>query len=144
MTSVHDVAAYILAKTKPMTSMKLQKLVYYAHAWHLVWEERKLFGERIEAWANGPVIRELYDVHRGKFSVGAWPAGKPDALDVGEKTTVDAVIRFYGAKTAHELSQLSHREEPWKRARAGVPEGARCNNEITDADMFEYYDGLTS
>lgn len=43
MANVLDVAAYVLAKRGPMTAMKLQKLVYYSQAWHLVWDEEPLF-----------------------------------------------------------------------------------------------------
>jgi len=67
--SVFDVALAILQKHGPMTAMKLQKLVYYCQAWHLVWEGRPMFRERIEAWASGPVVPELYEAHRGKFMV---------------------------------------------------------------------------
>ena len=35
---VFDVAAYILEKIGSMTTMKLQKLVYYSQAWSLVWD----------------------------------------------------------------------------------------------------------
>ena len=57
--SVFDVAAYILDKLGPISTIKLQKLVYYCQAWSLVWDEEPLFSERIEAWVNGPVVREL-------------------------------------------------------------------------------------
>ncbi len=40
-----------------MSAMKLQKLCYYAYGYHLAWEERRLFPERFEAWANGPCAR---------------------------------------------------------------------------------------
>lgn len=73
MASAHDVAAYILKRMGQMTAMKLQKLVYYSQAWSLVWDEAPLFNERIEAWANGPVVRELYEAHRGQFQVSEWP-----------------------------------------------------------------------
>ena len=63
--SVHDVAAYILKKQGEMSAMKLQKLVYYSQAWSLVWDEKPLFRAQIEAWANGPVVRSLYDVGGG-------------------------------------------------------------------------------
>ena len=56
MATAHDVAAYILQKKGEMTAMKLQKLVYYSQAWSVVWDERPLFHEKIEAWANGPVV----------------------------------------------------------------------------------------
>ena len=43
MVSAHDVAAYILERQSPMSSMKLQKMVYFAQAWSLVWDDRPLF-----------------------------------------------------------------------------------------------------
>ena len=61
MVSAHDVAAYILEEHGPLSAMKLQKLVYYSQAWSLVWDDRQLFREAVEAWANGPVVRELYE-----------------------------------------------------------------------------------
>lgn len=64
MVNVYDVAEFILRKFGSMTAMKLQKLVYYCQAWSLVWDEKPLFPERIEAWANGPVVRELFDLDR--------------------------------------------------------------------------------
>ena len=142
--SVHDVAAYILEQAGSMTAMKLQKLCYYAHAWHLVWEEEPLFSERIEAWANGPVCRDLYDLHRGQFTVSKWSKGDSSRLGTKETSSIDPIIKYYGKKSAHELSELTHREDPWKNARKNLPAGSRSNAIITDAAMHEYYDGLTS
>lgn len=70
-TSVLDIAAYILSKHGPMAHMKLQRLVYYSQAWHLVWEDTPLFPERIEAWANGPVVPVLYEALKDEFFVDA-------------------------------------------------------------------------
>jgi len=42
-TNCFDVAAYILSKKAPMPAMKLQKLVYYAQSWSLVWDDEPLF-----------------------------------------------------------------------------------------------------
>lgn len=144
MASVHDVAAYILRKAGTMTAMKLQKLVYYCQAWSLVWEDKPLFKARIEAWANGPVIPSLYQLHRGAFKVAAWPQGDPKAFDdnAAEKSTIDAVIEFYGDKSSQWLSDLTHAEDPWKNARRGLPSGVPCKNEITTAAMAEYYGSL--
>jgi uncharacterized phage-associated protein len=44
----------------PITQMKLQKLLFYAHAWHLATRENPLFDEDFEAWAWGPVLRDVY------------------------------------------------------------------------------------
>ncbi len=144
MTNVQDVAAYILKARGPMTAMKLQKLCYYAQAWHLVWQEQALFPERVEAWANGPVVYELYRRHRGAFQVASLGTGDGEALTPNEAGTVDAVLRSYGSLPAHELSDLTHREAPWRlaRDRAGLRPGDRGTPEITIADMFEFYDGL--
>lgn len=140
--SCHDVAAYILAKRGPMSAMKLQKLLYYAQAWSLVWDERPLFHERIEAWANGPVVPEAYEVHRGKFGLDSWPNGDPLKLDDNAQKTVDAVLRFYGKWSPPRLSELTHREDPWRVARAGLAPGERGDEEITLASMAEYYGAL--
>lgn len=142
MASAHDVAAYILARQGRMTAMKLQKLVYYSQAWAVVWNERPLFPERIEAWANGPVVRDLYDVHRGSFEVAGWPRGNADLLTDEERETVDVVLDFYGDRSAQWLSDLTHREQPWLAARRGLPDGERGNREITLSALEEYYGSL--
>lgn len=146
MISVFDVADYILHKQGQITAMKLQKLCYYAHAWHLVWDEKPLFCEQIEAWANGPVVPALYRAHRGEFSVSALPDsadGDRHRLSSSERASVDAVLKFYGGMGAHELSQLTHAEPPWKDARKGLPAGARSSVVIRDSAMASYYDSLT-
>ena len=40
--------------------MKLQKLVYYAHAWSLVIFNKPLINEVVKAWKYGPVIDSIY------------------------------------------------------------------------------------
>ena len=141
MASVHDVAAYILQKRGVMTAMKLQKLVYYAQAWSLVWDDKPLFAERIEAWANGPVAPALYERHRGEFNLSTWD-GDPGQLDVRERETIDAVLAFYGDKSSQWLSDLTHAESPWRDARNGLAPGTPSQSEITHAAMAEYYAGL--
>jgi uncharacterized phage-associated protein len=142
MATVFDVAAYILEKKGEMTAWKLQKLVYYSQAWSLVWDQRPLFAERIEAWANGPVCPDLYKVHVGKFIVKSMPSGKVDALDAVGRETVDAVLSFYGDMHPQELSDLTHSERPWLDARGELPAGAPSQNEITHEAMAGYYEAL--
>lgn len=142
MAAVHDVAAYILSKKSPMTAMKLQKLLYYSQAWHLVWRDKPLFKARIEAWANGPVVPEVYQFHRGKYQVTDWKRGDAETLDVGERKAVDAILKFYGGKTSQWLSNLTHQEDPWVKARRGALAGQRTQNEITTVAMAEYYSSL--
>ncbi|MCA9225272.1 MAG: DUF4065 domain-containing protein [Planctomycetales bacterium] len=144
MISAFDVAKYILERKGPMTHMKLQKLVYYSQAWSLVWDECQLFENRIEAWANGPVIPDLYAALRQKFLVAGsdLPKGSSRRLSVRQQETVDAVLAYYGDKPSQWLSDLTHMEAPWLCARQGLPARARSSQEITLADMAEYYGSL--
>ena len=142
MASVFDVAAYILDKRGAITTMKLQKLVYYAQAWSLVWDDSPLFSEPIQAWANGPVIPALYFSHQGQYQISSCE-GKPGNLTDSQKETVDSVLKFYGDKTSQWLSDLTHREEPWLIAREGLSLGERGGKEITLNSLLEYYSKIS-
>ncbi len=143
VVSAHDVAAYILGEFgRPMTTWKLQKLMYYSQAWSLVWDEAPLFRARIEAWANGPVVPQLYHIHKGQFCVREWPVGDPDNLNYDQMETLDAVLKYYGKKTGQQLSDLAHRERPWRNARKGLDPDERTCRVITHDSMSEYYSSL--
>jgi uncharacterized phage-associated protein len=142
MANVHDVARYIVEQSGELTAMKLQKLVYYSQAWSLVWDDKLLFPERIEAWANGPVIPELYKVHKGAFKVSDWPCGNSAVLDDKQKETIEVVLDFYGKKTPQWLSDLTHQEQPWRDARNGLNPTERSDSVITPGAMYEYYSSL--
>ena len=139
-----DVAAYIIANQGDMPAMKLQKLVYYSQAWSLVWDDKPLFRDRIEAWANGPVVRSLYKFLRGQYMVTTIPDGHPELLDDTQRETIDAILEFYGNKSSQWLSDLTHMESPWKEARvkAGLTDGERGRVIISEASMAEYYSSL--
>lgn len=142
--SVFDVAAYILSKLGSMTTMKLHKLLYYAQAWSLVWEENPLFKQSIEAWANGPVIRELFNFHRGLYtiSVNDLNIGNPEKLSSNQREDIDDVLNFYGNKSAQWLIDQTHYERPWRNARVGLAANERGNTIIQLTDMMEYYSSL--
>lgn len=69
IASVDDVIAAILDRLGPVEVGKLQKLLYYAQGWHLAVTDRRLFAEDLEAWAEGPVIRSVWE--RGAQERGA-------------------------------------------------------------------------
>jgi uncharacterized phage-associated protein len=144
MATVLDVAAYILSRQGGMTAMKLQKLVYYAQAWSLVWDEAPLFKNHIQAWSNGPVSPALYHEHKGMFRVShkTLRVGDAKKLSESEIDTIDRVLKHYGNKSGQWLSGLTHAERPWKDARKGLDPGERGDIEITHAAMSEYYGGL--
>ena len=48
------------AKKIQITPMKLQKLIYFAHGWHLAIIGEPLIDECVQAWSYGPVIDSIY------------------------------------------------------------------------------------
>ena len=144
MATVFDVAKYVLKQLGSITTMKLQKLVYYCQAWSLVWDGKPLFGEDFEAWANGPVCPKLFRKHQGLFIVDEKLfADLPDyEFSKDELETLNAVLDYYGDKDPQWLSELTHKEAPWKESRVGVPIGESCNNIIPKESMQQYYGGL--
>lgn len=144
MANVLNVACYILQRIGEMTTMKLQKLAYYCQAWSLAWDGVPLFDEDFQAWANGPVCPELFEEHKGKFTVNENDFSKyADAeFTVEGIETMDAVLRDLGEKTGQWLSDLTHSERPWKDARQGCKPGERCTRIIEKEVMQEYYAGL--
>ncbi len=143
MASVHDVASYILdTQGSSISTWKLQKLAYYSQAWHLVWAEKALFHDRIEAWANGPVVPALYSQHRGKFNVSTWSKGDSNNLTDVEKASIDRVLDSYGKLSGQQLSILTHAEDPWREARIGLSPTERSTNQIALESMVVYYGAL--
>ena len=142
MGSVRDVAQYILSKIGKTTTWKLQKLVYYTQAWHLVWDDEPLFDEEIQAWANGPVCPDLYNIHKGNFFISSVRGADYNRLRDNERETIDIVVDHYGKNTGQELSSLTHSERPWQEARKGLIPGEMGDKPITHDSLSEYYGSL--
>jgi uncharacterized phage-associated protein len=145
MINVFDIAEFILSKTGSVSAMKLQKLIYYCQAWSLVWDDNKLFNEPIEAWASGPVVRPLYEAHRGRFIVNTHDFKKfvsGEKLSDTQIETINTVLESYSDKSAQWLSDQTHSEMPWQIARDGLSEGERSSKVISLDSMAEYYGSL--
>lgn len=142
MADILTVAEYILSKTGYISTMKLQKLAFYSNALSLVRCGAPLFPEQFQAWVNGPVCRELFLAHRGKFVVG--PGEVSATSDLGKidgraRTLVDETLRVLGGLDGNELSELTHRESPWLDARRGCGERDRCDNVIPNEEIRSFY-----
>lgn len=144
MCTVKHVARYIIESSGSMTTMKLEKLSYYCQAWSLAWDGVPLFDEDFQAWANGPVCPDLYKEHRGLFKVDedfltsySSHEFEPDQID-----TIKAVLDYYGDESPSYLSELTHKERPWKESRGNLKLGESSTNIIPKELMQEYYGGL--
>ena len=141
--SIFDVVDFVLGKYPELTTMKLQKLMYYIQAWSLAWDDKPMFKEEFQAWANGPVCHELFKKHKGKFVVTSEDfEAREYEFSETELDTIEAVLDFYGDKEPHWLSELTHSEDPWLLARDGCAPGDSCNKVISKESMQEYYGSL--
>jgi len=139
MAGANDVAAALLIRTGPMTTMKLQKLVFYCQAWHLAFTGLPLFPETIQGWVRGPVVPELHRQHRGKYQVTSWPTGRPSHLNDVENQTVEWVVRKYGEFSAEALSRMTHQEIPWLVARGEAADNEKRSEPIPHDQMRAFY-----
>ena len=127
---------------KPITNKKLQKLVYYAQAWSMVLNEKKLFNDKIEAWVHGPAVRKLYSAYK-KFGFDEIPASgnssaKPQ-FDIKTEKLLREILSVYGKFDAGYLEMLTHSEDPWLDARRGLDRVASSTNVIQLENMKRYY-----
>ena len=145
MTTIFDVAKYIVSKADDITAIKLQKICYYSQAWSLVWNEKPIFDEPIEAWIHGPVVPALYELHRGIYKITPEllnDKGDVNNLSEEQKKTIDIVFDYYKKFTPQQLSDITHSESPWRDARRGLLANERGNVQINHASMAEYYSSL--
>jgi uncharacterized phage-associated protein len=118
------------AEGVPIDQMKLQKLLFYGHAWYLAMNDTPLFEEEIEAWPWGPVVRSIYyeTVGSGRAPVtsdmtalekmGTGPLNfrltTPRLSDDLAKSFVKAVWDSHKQFTGVQLSNSTHAVgEPW-------------------------------
>lgn len=131
------VANYILdlatVDGERISPMKLQKIIYYAHGWHLALTGEPLVSDEIEAWGYGPVMPAIYHAFKnfGNEPINSpaqnfsWENGKlvvsTPEIPAGEKheTTRQILKRVwttYKHLTALELSKMTHAPgAPWSQ-----------------------------
>ena len=133
----------------PISPMKLQKLVFYAHGWYFSLTNSPLINTQVEAWAYGPVIRRVYSAFRkygnrpveeeakiSKFFSKADGTGirlqevtpsiedDPNAASF-TRQLLDKIWEVYGGYSPAQLSNATHQPgTPWALA----VETARAEN----------------
>jgi len=138
-----QVADYFIAlahqRGESVNNSKLQKLLYYAQAWHLAFYDAPLFGEKFEAWIYGPAIPSVYWRFK-PFSISDLPVQRePPALDAETTQFLDQVASEYLALDEYELEWLSRREPPWVNARGRLDIDEHCTTELSEEDMRSYF-----
>ena len=137
--SVHDVVAFLLAKSGSHLSMSaIHKMSYYAQGWHLAWLGVPLFDEQIQARATGPVVPALYPLQKDGYTESSWPAGDAAAIDGPTATIVEAVYDTYGHLTGLTMGGNAKQEAPYRLAQARSTE-ENPTPAIQVADMKAFF-----
>lgn len=148
MQTAKNTAEYILSyclkhDIQDVNNKKLQKLLYYVYSWVLVYKDKKLFTEPLEAWLHGPVVPSVYQEYK-HFGFKNIEFNKQDVkFDVTDdiKLLIDAVLEQYSKYDADYLEYLSHTETPWIKARKNQNnyDDVIKFSTIDDKDIKEYY-----
>lgn len=151
--SIFDIALYILKENGGYsTCMKLQKLCYYCQSWYLAWNNNNpLFNEDFQAWRNGPICKNLYNIHSGSYTIstdnlqeyfeGSQIHQLRDFSD-NQRNDINTVLEHYGSFDGSDLSAKTHLEEPWIKARGDLPEHSDSKNIITKESIGNFYRSL--
>jgi uncharacterized phage-associated protein len=151
MTNISTVCDYIIIQLNAdgdsdLTTLKLQKLLYYVQAWHLAFYKKPMFDGEFQAWVHGPVNREIYNRFKdSKFLYSSITLqdvedkNASDNLSKKDKSHVDSVLDAYAKYSPSQLEFMTHREKPWMEARTGVDKLQRSEKVISEETMTKYY-----
>ena len=120
--SAIDLAKYVVwyvnSKDVPITSLKLQKLLYYIQGAHIKEIGRVLFHDDIEAWEYGPVVRNVYIQYCGYGALNLRSApddGKLcDGISAESKQLIERVLNEKMHLSTRKLVRMTQLEDPWK------------------------------
>ena len=149
VSRLFDVAKYFLKNVdieseEFITPLKLQKLVYYSQAWALAFFKKTLFDEDFQAWVHGPTVPSLYFHYKnyGYNPILRAENFNENIFDSDERLILNFVWRTYGKYGAKFLEQVTHSEEPWKKARGSCKSNEKCNNVISKGDIQKFYSNI--
>ena len=135
-----DIAYYILDKCGQMSTFKLHKLLYMCQAWYMAWNNGcPLFYEDFEAWVNGPVIRELFNIHKGLYEIDKYLIkGNINPIDKEITKQIDKVLFYYKSLDAIEFTIYFYNEPVWKQTREIFINSLEYNI-IKKYEIYNYY-----
>lgn len=103
----------------PIAGLEMHKLAYLAQAYHLVVYDEPLFDAQMVAGPQGPVIAELYELHREKpyfEPVEVGPRLSDDQAD-----SISQVWKAYGGLGDLQLLDMINEDYPLVQARQKDP-----------------------
>lgn len=139
MNTIYDLANWFLNKSV-MSHKKLQKLCYYAVAWHYtLYDSILVHDNEFEAWVHGPVSPSLWFEYKD-YGWNIIPQNDIESpFDSETNEFLEIVYNTYGDFSGHQLEALTHKETPWKETRGTLEEFEPSNEEISPEYMKKYY-----
>lgn len=130
-----------LAGDDYLKQVKLQKLVYFAHGWHLALFERPLTTDQPEAWAYGPFYKELWEETRIfgaspiRIKLGVLNASSHQLTEL-QHGLLEGVWERYGKYLDFELTAMTHQAgTPWHQ----VYKVERNRWQVIPRDLIQAY-----
>ena len=129
-------------QTSEITPLALQKLLYFAQGFQKAFNDEFIFKEDCEAWAHGPVYRDVYYKYR---VYGYNPIEERELLfdDISltetEKELLDFIVLYFGCYSGKVLEDMTHSEEPWRAARRGLKDGESSDRIIEKTEIESYF-----
>ena len=126
-----------------LTNLKLQKLLYYTQAWHLVIHSKPLFSEDFHAWIHGPALPSQYQRFK-KFECQPILEGLSisHSIEEGVVNHLVEIVNVFGIETASALELMTHNEQPWIAARNEISEYQASSAIISKESMLSFYKSL--
>lgn len=120
-----DAAKTLLTVGGEMSSKKLQKIIYLAHENHIRETDKPLIaGDIIEAWVEGPVFRNLYQLVGNSDNGRVIPEDLPNAKVIADRETEEyfsSVYNLFKDVSGEYLSDMTHTwGSPWQMARRTI------------------------
>lgn len=146
--TARHIANYVLDRAadenRPITQLKLQKLVYIAYGWFLALTGRRLFDDPIEAWDHGPVIPCLYHEFKNfgrypitvrsiDFDIDRMLETEPQVSSEDDETNLvlDRVWESYKRYSGSTLRRKTHEVgSPWFKAYDGINRHIRLDDDV--------------
>ena len=109
------VAKYIADKI-PITHLRLHKMIYLVHGYHLALYNKPIISERFEASQYGPIIRTLFDhiKHQGTQNIKMDDVACANIAKNKAAPLIDKVLSLYENYSPNALvSLVCERQGPW-------------------------------
>ena len=144
---INNVVKYLLYKSKDITPLALQKLLYYSQSFFKVFYNVFLFEDDCEAWVHGPVYRNVYEEYRMYSSNPIeenFEKYNFDPLSDDEKELLDVIVENFGCYSGKILEEMTHMEIPWKESRKGLSKEEPSNRIIQKDSIAKYFESVRS